>query len=472
MELSKSNNTLEPVKAADTNQIDKQTQVEAETIQSNKQENPSDDAPILTEEAKAVAEKISQDLAKEPVPEIILATKFSEFNLSPAILANIEALGYEQPTPVQSRAIPVVLAGKDLVASSQTGTGKTAAFALGAIENIKPLGKPQILVLEPTRELAHQVAEAFEGFTKGMGLNVSLIYGGVGYEQQAQSLSVADIVVATPGRLVDQFFQGHMRFGEIKTLVLDEVDRMLDMGFLPIVKKIVNLCPWENRQTLFFSATMPLQIASLSKSILNNPEKIEATKVSSIADTIEHAIYPVASLQRDELFTQIIQKTDYSCAIAFTRTRKEADHLYQLLKKDLEIDAVVMHSDISQNKRTQNLSDFREGKVSLLIATNVAARGIDIKGVSHVINYQVPENPEDYVHRIGRTGRAQAEGKAYTLVSAHDLDCLTAVEQLIGEKIKREKLEGFNYQYTALLDEGGVKPVRKPRRPAPKRRRK
>jgi len=396
---------------------------------------------------------------------------FDTLGLSAAVLEAIEESGYTTPTPIQSQAIPLILEGRDLIGASQTGTGKTAAFALPSLSKIEKLGKPQILVLEPTRELAHQVAEQFEKYGKHTGLKVALLYGGVGLGTQAQQLADgADIVVATPGRLVDHFYRTTMRFGEIKVLILDEVDRMLDMGFLPQVRKIVNLCPWEGRQTLFFSATMPPAIQTFAQWCLTDPLSIEIAR-TSIPTTVTHAFYPVAMDQRDELLLELLKQTEYHSVMIFTRTRKEADELTTLIKSSGQGKVAAMHSDISQVDRMKALAGFKAGEFEILVATDVAARGIDISGVSHVINYRVPENAEDYVHRIGRTGRASAEGDAFTILTADELDYAKSVEIFINQEIPRRKLENFEYIYTALLDDSPIKAVRRKKVGGGKKRR-
>lgn len=397
---------------------------------------------------------------------------FAELGLSAPILQAVEECGYQNPTPIQEQAIPHVLGGRDLIGASQTGTGKTAAFALPLLSKIEGIGKPQILVLEPTRELADQVAEAFRDYAKHTNLKVALLYGGMGYGQQTEDLQKgADIVVATPGRLVDHFYRGTMKFKDIKCLVLDEVDRMLDMGFMPIVRKIVNLCPWEGRQTLFFSATMPPVIAGFAKWCLKDPVEIAIAR-REVAATISHAFYPVGLDQRDDLLLALIRKTDFQSMMIFTRTRKEADSVCGLLRASgYDGQVTVMHSDIGQKDRMAALKGFKDGQFSILVATDVAARGIDINGVTHVVNYRVPENAEDYVHRIGRTGRAEATGDAFTLLTADELDFANAVEGFIGKKIDRRKLDGFDYAYTALLDAAPSRPLRRSRPSSPARRR-
>ncbi|WP_035615815.1 DEAD/DEAH box helicase [Haloferula sp. BvORR071] len=386
---------------------------------------------------------------------------FDTLGLSEAVLEAVTESGYENPTPIQAQAIPLILGGRDVIGASQTGTGKTAAFALPTLSKLTPMGKPQILVLEPTRELAHQVAEQFEKYGKHTGLKVALLYGGVGYGEQQKALQAgADIVVATPGRLVDHFFRATMRFGEVKILILDEVDRMLDMGFLPQVRKIVNFCPWEGRQTLFFSATMPPAIQTFAQWCLTDPISVEIAR-RAVASTVTHAFYPVSMDQRDELLLALLDKTEYHSVMIFTRTRKEADQVCALIKREGQEKVAAMHSDINQVDRMKALAGFKSGDYEVLVATDVAARGIDISGVSHVINYRVPENAEDYVHRIGRTGRAEAEGDAFTLLTADELEYAKSVEIFVDQKIPRRKLDGFDYIYTALLDDSPSKPIRK-----------
>lgn len=396
---------------------------------------------------------------------------FDELGLSAPILEAVKDCGYETPTPIQQQAIPVVLEGKDVIGASQTGTGKSAAFALPLLTRITADGKPQVLVLEPTRELADQLAESFRTYAKHTDIKVALLYGGIGYGKQTEELKKgAEVIVATPGRLVDHFYRGNIRFNTIKHLVLDEVDRMTDMGFLPIVRKIINLCPWEGRQTLFFSATMPQILQGFAKWCLTDPVEVTIAR-REVAATISHAFYPVGLDQRDELLLALVKQTDFRNLMVFTRTRKEADAVATLLRNaGWAQEVTVMHSDIPQKERMAALKGFKDDKYRILVATDVAARGIDVNGVTHVINYRVPENPEDYVHRIGRTGRAEAQGDAFTLLTADEVDFAKSVEIFIKQTVERRKLEGFNYAYTALLD-AGAKPLRKPRPAAPKRRR-
>ncbi len=432
------------------------------------QEEEETSNDLIKPESRAEEQEFN-DSQDASVPEAQVIT-FDDLKLSAPVLKAVKESGYETPTQIQKDAIPAILEGKDVVGASQTGTGKTAAFALPSLSKIEKIGKPQIVVLEPTRELAHQVAEQFEKYGKHTGLSVALLYGGVKYGEQTEALEKgADIVVATPGRIIDHFYRGTMKFRDLKILILDEVDRMLDMGFLPAVRKLVNLCPWEGRQTLLFSATMPPAIETFAQWCLVDPKTIEVAR-SKVASSIRHAFYPVAGEQRDDLILAILKDVDFESVMIFTRTRKEADSLTDLLKKNGHPNVAAMHSDIRQQDRTKALKGFKEGTHDILVATDVAARGIDISSVTHVINYRVPENPDDYVHRIGRTGRAAKEGDACTILTADELDYAKAVEDLTKQKIERKKVEDFDYVYTALLDESPAPPLRK-RRPAPKRRR-
>jgi ATP-dependent RNA helicase RhlE len=386
---------------------------------------------------------------------------FDQLGLSAEVLQAVTDSGYDTPTQIQAQAIPLILGKRDVIGASQTGTGKTAAFALPSLSLLKPLGKPQVIILEPTRELAHQVAEQFTKYGKHTGLKTALLYGGVGYGEQTKLLQEgADIIVATPGRIVDHFYRATMRFNDVKILILDEVDRMLDMGFLPQVRRIVNLCPWDERQTLLFSATMPPAIQTFAQWCLKDPVSVEIAR-RAVATTVTHAFYPVAMDQRDELLVALLDQTDWHSVMIFTRTRKEADQVTDMLKDNGHPKVAAMHSDISQKDRMAALQGFRDGVYDVLVATDVAARGIDISGVSHVINYRVPENAEDYVHRIGRTGRAEAEGDAFTILTADELDYAKSVEVFVDQTIERKKLENFNYTYTAMLDDDVRKPIRR-----------
>jgi ATP-dependent RNA helicase RhlE len=395
---------------------------------------------------------------------------FEELGLSGPVLRAIARTGYTEPTPIQAQAVPLALEGKDIIGASQTGTGKTAAFGLPIICQMKPSTKVQCLVLEPTRELAAQVEDQMNVFSYYKPLNVVLLHGGVGYGHQIEALeNKPDVIIATPGRMLDHMEKGNLDLSDVKFLVLDEVDRMLDMGFLPDVKRIIDQCP-SGRQTLFFSATMPPAIQTLANWALNEPVSVEIGERRSPAETVTHAFYPVGMDQRDDLIIELIKQTGYESMMIFTRTKKEADALLPRIEAIEGTRPAALHSDIKQSDRTKALQGFRDGTFNIIVATDIAARGLDISGVTHVINYRVPENPEDYVHRIGRTGRAQKEGDAFTILTADELESARSVEHFIGQKIERKKLESFAYNYTALL-ENNPQPLRKKRPSAPKRRR-
>ena len=376
---------------------------------------------------------------------------FSKLGLTPKVLEGVRAAGYTDPTPIQLRAVPVVLAGRDLVGCAQTGTGKTAAFALPLLSRLGQHGTPRALVLEPTRELAAQVETAIHDYGRFTNLRTAVIFGGTGYGQQDQALRQGvDIIVATPGRLLDQIQRGHARLNQIEILVLDEADRMLDMGFLPDVRRIVDRCPRE-RQTMLFSATIPPEIEQLCRWALRNPETIDIGRRRSPAETVSHALYPVASDQKQELLLELLKRTDYNQVLIFCRTKHRADRVARMLHQAGH-SVAVLHSNRTQREREQALNGFRDGRYEVMVATDIAARGIDVERISHVINFDVPHHPEDYVHRIGRTGRAQAVGDAFTIVIAEDFKETAAIERFIGQSIPRVKLEGFPYKYTRLLD--------------------
>ena len=360
-------------------------------------------------------------------------------------------MGFVEPTAIQLRAFPIVLAGKDLIGTAQTGTGKTAAFALPILTLLGKHAGLRCLVLEPTRELAAQVETAFRDYGRFTDLRVGIVHGGVGYGKQRDALKHGlDILVATPGRLLDLLEQRALSLKEIKILVLDEVDRMLDMGFLPDVRRIVEKTSTK-RQTLLFSATLPPEIERLSAWVLRDPELVEIGVRRSPAETVTHAVYPVAAEQKFDLLMALLERTNFDSALIFCRTKYGADRIAHQLKQGKHAVA-VLHSNRTQRERIEALEGFKSGKYEVMVATDIASRGLDIAGVSHVINYDVPEHPEDYVHRIGRTGRAQNVGDAFTLTSGQELPALQAIERFIGQKIPRLKLENFPYLYTALFE--------------------
>ena len=369
------------------------------------------------------------------------------------MLDGVKAMGYIDPTPIQLRAIPLILAGQDVIGSAQTGTGKTAAFALPILTKLaRHDPRTRVLVLEPTRELAAQVDTAIRDFARFTDLLTAVVFGGVGYGHQLDALKRgADIVVATPGRLLDHLERGTCHLDQVRHLVLDEADRMLDMGFLPDVKRIVQRCPRE-RQTMLFSATIPPEIESLIRWAMRNPQTIEIGARRTPAETVKHVIYPVSESQKTDLLLALLAHVKYESVIVFCRTKHGADRVAGLLKRNSHAVA-VLHSNRTQREREQALRGFREGRYEALVATDIASRGLDIADVSHVVNYAVPQHPEDYIHRIGRTGRAEASGDAFTLMVAEDSKHVAAIERFISQKITRVKLENFDYRYTALFEE-------------------
>lgn len=387
------------------------------------------------------------------------AMQFAELGLRAAVLDAVSAMGYREPTPIQQQAIPLFLEGKDLIGSAQTGTGKTAAFALPILSRLGPHGPgPRCLVLEPTRELAQQTHDNFLKYARFTTLKAGLIYGGVGYGKQRDDLAAGmDIVTATPGRLLDHMQQGTIKLDRVRYLVLDEADRMLDMGFLPDVRRIVLKCP-KDRQTALFSATIPPAIETLITWAMKDPVTVQVGERRSPAETVKHVLYPVAEAQKRDLLLALLEKVHWESVIVFCRTKRGADDVLRCLKSNRH-KAAVIHSDRTQKERTQALDGFKEGAYEVLVATDVASRGLDIAAVSHVINFDVPEHPEDYVHRIGRTGRAEASGDAFTLMTAGDAEAVHRIERFIQAKIQRVKLENFNYTYTALFDEARLGPL-------------
>ena len=388
---------------------------------------------------------------------------FSKLGLSDAMLQGVKAMGYVEPTPIQLRTIPLILSGKDVIGSAQTGTGKTAAFALPILSKLsRHQVATRVLILEPTRELAAQVETAFRDFARFTDLHVAVVFGGVGYGAQREALQKGvDVLVATPGRLLDLMQQGCCRLDKVEFVVLDEADRMLDMGFLPDVRRILNKCP-RQRHTSLFSATVPIEIETLIQWAMKDPEAIEIGARRTPAETVKHVIYPVSEAQKTDLLLELLERVNYDSVIVFCRTKYGADRAAHLLKRNNHAVA-VLHSNRTQREREQALRGFRDGRFEVLVATDIAARGLDIADVSHVINYDVPQHPEDYIHRIGRTGRMEAKGDAFTLMVAEDARHVQAIERFISQRIPRIKLDNFEYRYTALFEES--KPGQPPSSP-------
>jgi ATP-dependent RNA helicase RhlE len=372
---------------------------------------------------------------------------FPELGLDESILKSIDEFGFKEPTPIQAGAIPYIIDGKDVIGSAQTGTGKTAAYALPILHRLgghKKGAPPRCLVLGPTRELAAQVEDHIKSYGKHCEPKCCLIHGGVGYGKQIEGLKAgADIVIATPGRLLDHIQQKNFDLRSIEMLVLDEVDRMLDMGFIDDVKRIIKLCN-RNRQTLLFSATVSEEIKRLISFALKDPVEVTIGIKLSPAETVKHEIYPVGAMQKFDLLIGLIKGMKIDSLIIFCRMKVGADRITRWLKEH-GYPCEAMHSNLPQKVRTRALEKFKAGETKILVATDIASRGLDIANVTHVINYDVPEHAEDYVHRIGRTGRAQREGDAATIVAPDEHSKLDAIEKLIDQRIAQRRLEGFNY---------------------------
>ena len=376
---------------------------------------------------------------------------FDELNLAPAILKAVREQGYETPTPIQAQAIPAVLAGQDLLGGAQTGTGKTAAFTLPMLHKLtkgqsktNKFGKDGVaaLVLTPTRELAAQVEESIRTYGKYLPLTSAVIFGGVGMNPQIDRIKKGvDILVATPGRLLDLQQQGHLDLSTVEILVLDEADRMLDMGFLPDVKKILALVP-KDKQSLLFSATFSDEIRQLANGLLRDPQTIQVTPRNTTVQRITQVVHPVGRGKKKQLLAHIIQEHDWSQVLVFTRTKFGANNVAEYLSKN-GISALALHGNKSQSARTQALAGFKSGTIRALVATDIAARGIDIDELPHVVNYEIPNVSEDYVHRIGRTGRAGSDGAAVNLVCLDEEGFMADIERFTKQKIEVQVVEGF-----------------------------
>jgi ATP-dependent RNA helicase RhlE len=352
-------------------------------------------------------------------------------------------MGITEPTPVQAAAIPIALTGADLIATAQTGTGKTLGYALPSLTKLarESVRHNRMLVLTPTRELAVQVEGVIRDHARALRLATALVYGGVGMTEQGQRLvKGVDVVVATPGRLLDHIGRGNASFQSLEILVLDEADRMLDMGFLPDIKRIIAKLPRE-RQTMMFSATFAPELERLAKDMLRSPERVTIGAVAQPVDAVRQLVVPVRQDDKSNMLLRILEEEHMDQAIVFLRTKSRTDRVAKLLKKAGH-NAAPIHGDLSQSQRQKALQGFRDGTYEILVATDVAARGLDIQDISHVINYDVPENPDDYVHRIGRTARAQREGDAITFVTPADASALGAIEKTIGRNIPRKEYEG------------------------------
>src|SRR3954447_12758906 len=371
---------------------------------------------------------------------------FSSFDLDPRLLRGVADLGFTDPTPIQRDAIPPALEGRDVLACAMTGSGKTAAFVLPILQRLlgKPRGTTRCLVLAPTRELAAQTVEHFNELAKHTTICAAAVYGGVGMLPQEKAFrSGTDVIVACPGRLLDHFQYPYARLAGLEVLVLDEADRMLDMGFLPDIRRVLKHLPPVS-QTLFFSATVPPPIRDLARQMLKNPVSLNIERASAPATGIDQAVYPVRQEAKSALLLELLKGKTIESAIVFTRTKHRANRLTQYLERH-GVSCDRVHGNRSQPQRTQALADFKSGRTRILVATDIAQRGIDVEGLSHVVNFDVPKVPDDYIHRVGRTARAGATGEALTFVSPDEMNELRAIERAVAKVLPRRTLEGFDY---------------------------
>jgi ATP-dependent RNA helicase RhlE len=385
------------------------------------------------------------------IQEIDISTTFESLGLLPELLRAVAEQGYTEPTPIQSQAIPIVLSGRDLLGAAQTGTGKTAGFTLPLLQRLAPMATKSFspalhpvrcLILTPTRELAIQVHESVQGYGKHIPLRSFCVYGGVNINPQIEAMKKGvEILVATPGRLLDLIGQKAVNLGKVQILVLDEADRMLDMGFIPDIKRIIALIP-PTRQTLLFSATFSEDIRKLASQFQKDPAKVEVARRNEPIALVTQYCYNIDATRKRELLSHLVKKNNWEQVLVFTKTKHGANRLASQLQRD-GINADAIHGNKSQNARIKALEDFKVGKVKVLVATDIAARGLDIEDLPHVVNYDLPHVPEDYVHRIGRTGRAGATGEALSLVGAEDRPLLQAIERLINKKVEVRTMEGF-----------------------------
>jgi len=380
-------------------------------------------------------------------------TTFSALGLAESTLACVEALGWKVPTPIQRKAIPAVMEGRDIVGIAQTGTGKTGAFMIPTLERIRAGQGLQALVLCPTRELAQQVAEDTENLARGTSIRVQAIFGGVSYNPQNQALEEGwEVIVATPGRFIDHLRKGKARVQTVRFCILDEADRMLDMGFRPQIEEILRGVP-QNRQTMLFSATMPNGVHDLALRITREALWVEAAPQGTTASGIEEFVYSVKPEKKPELLLELLKDAAWDQVLVFSRTKAGADVLEARLQRD-GIKADVMHSNRDMKERARALEHFAQGKIRVLVATDIAQRGLDVEGISHVVNFDVPLDPEDYVHRVGRTGRAGALGTAVTFVTAGDLGNLKSLERHLGRSLQRVHMADFDYTGAPPADRG------------------
>jgi ATP-dependent RNA helicase RhlE len=397
---------------------------------------------------------------------------FETFNLDPSIMAGVQKLGYVLPTPIQVQAIPPIMAGRDIIGLAQTGTGKTAAFVLPILQRLlpRPRGPVGALIVSPTRELAEQIHEAIGELGQQTGLRSIAVYGGTNMEQQIRELRRGvQIIVACPGRLLDHLWKGTINLSNLEVLVIDEADRMFDMGFLPDIRNILR-CILKPRQTLLFSATMPDDVRRLVKDILRDPVTVQIGQVAPAA-TVSHALYPVQQHLKTSLLMQLLRHIETESVLVFTRTKRRTERVTQQLAK-AGYNVTSLQGDLPQSSRQAALDGFRNGSYKILVATDIAARGLDVLSISHVINYDMPESTDAYIHRIGRTGRVDQTGEAFTLVTSEDADMVRALERVLKKPLERRTLKNFNYDRPAPARESAsARPPRQPGRQGDQQRR-
>ncbi|MHB9035843.1 MAG: DEAD/DEAH box helicase [Armatimonadota bacterium] len=442
---------------------------------------PKDKKPVFCSECfkEQLAAKVKPSLkqfvlrkpekpAQESETPVRSATSFGDFGLDARLDRAIREAGFEAPTPVQESTIPIALEGRDLIGTAQTGTGKTAAFVLPILQYLldNPVEKPRTraIVLTPTRELAEQINESFKLLGKYTKIKSATVYGGVGMNPQENALRKGvEVIVACPGRVLDHMERGNTNFSNVEKLVLDEADRMLDMGFLPSIKRILGKLP-RNRQSMLFSATFAPELTQLAAETLNDPKRV-AVDISAPAKTVAHALYPCPQHLKTSLVLKLLEMTDTNSVLIFTRTKHRANRVAQQIER-AGYAAGALHSNKSQNQRQLALDDFRSGRCQILVATDIAARGLDVKSISHVINYDIPDTADTYIHRIGRTGRAECEGDAMTLVTKEDAAIVWDIEKALGSPIERRNVDDFDYSArppSADEFKRGPMPQRKPK---------
>lgn len=420
---------------------------------------PSPDKPVYCDscfKTKREASKAKRQRAKRPVVEPVVVQQkeiiptdtsaFGKFGLDERLLRGVAEAGYEEPTEIQQKSIPMIMTGRDFIGTAQTGTGKTAAFVLPILHKLlqdrSSKGTTKVLVLSPTRELAEQTYDCIRQLGKHTRISATTVYGGVGMDPQEKALRRGvDIVVACPGRLLDHMGRGSAKLNDLTMLVLDEADRMLDMGFMPDVKRILKQLP-KHRQTMLLSATIPPELAELTQ-VLNDADRVDIG-IKAPAKTVDHALYICPAHLKEGLLLSMLDSPDLSSVLIFARTRHRADRLARKLEKAGH-SVVAMHSDKTQGQRQKALGDFKSGKFQIMVATDIAARGLDIADVSHVINYDIPDTADTYIHRIGRTGRAEKEGDAMTIVTSEDMGVVADIEKALGQRIERRAIDRFDY---------------------------